>query len=101
MQQEAEIPQKPSATEALGTRVGSFDGSQNGHGSRFFALEIVVLVAGQELLTLSGYDNYVRSVSFSPDGLRIASGGNDDTVRVWDARPWQRPIETAPAPPNP
>ena len=27
----------------------------------------------------------VRSVSFSPDGTKIVSGGNDGTIKVWDA----------------
>ncbi|KAJ6565680.1 quinon protein alcohol dehydrogenase-like superfamily [Mycena sp. CBHHK59/15] len=33
-----------------------------------------------------GHSSGVTSIAFSPDGVRIVSGSEDDTVRVWDAR---------------
>ena len=37
------------------------------------------------LAVLEGHGGEVNACAFSPDGSRIVSGSDDDTVRVWDA----------------
>ena len=42
--------------------------------------------SGQELVVLRGHNGRVLSLSFSPDGRRIVSGSDDETIRIWDTK---------------
>ena len=39
-----------------------------------------------QCLSSSLHNEWVSSVAFSPDGLRVASGSYDHSVRLWDAK---------------
>jgi uncharacterized protein with WD repeat len=49
----------------------------------------VVKGVWREVATLSGHGNSVESVTFSPDGKFLASGGYDETVKVWEVGSWR------------
>lgn len=35
------------------------------------------------------HDDFVVAVAFSPDGSKLATGGYDPEIRIWDTRTWQ------------
>jgi len=71
--------------------ITSFDFSSDGsrallsNGDWQANAEIWDTKTGRLLHVLNGHSKYVSSVSYSPDGTRVLTGGSDGTARIWDA----------------
>jgi WD40 repeat protein len=64
------------------------DGSKLVSGSIYENVVYVAdMVAGQQIMALTGPTDAVNSVDWSPDGQKLASGGglDDPTIWIWDA----------------
>jgi len=48
------------------------------------SIQFLEVSTGQSIATLVGHPSWVVSVSFFPDGKRLMSASDDNTVRIWD-----------------
>ena len=84
------LPAAANCSPSRGIRARSIPcpGRRTGRGwRRGVRMEAKVwdVAGGRELLTLKGQAGAVYSVSWSPDGKRLATGSADGTAEVWDA----------------
>ena len=49
--------------------------------------------SGEKIATLAEHTGWVNAVAFSPDGSALISGGDDETLRIWDVTPYRSTLQ--------
>ena len=68
------------------------DGTTLASGSLDHTVKLWNVATGNNIATLQGHTDWVRSVAFSPDGTTLASASFDNTVKLWDISEWMGPL---------
>ncbi len=61
----------------------SSDGEILASGGKDKTIKLWNIESGENINTLKGHTDIVRSVKFSPDGKILASGGYDNNIILW------------------
>ena len=58
-------------------------------GTGYESVNLWKVDSGEKSATLTGHTGWVKTVDFSPDGSELMSGGEDETLRLWDVTPYR------------
>jgi WD40 repeat protein len=75
-------PGQSSVTDALRNKIGAW------HGAVWFRplRDLLIAPGGSLMFSLVGHTARVRAVALTANGLRVVSGSDDNTLRIWDLK---------------
>ena len=54
----------------------------------YTSIHLWAVGTGENIVTLTGHTDWIRTTAFSPNGSALISSGTDGTVRIWDVTPY-------------